>query len=69
MCLMGSESYHKFWAVAKILGLKSALSSSNSGTCLLEIVPKHRHVGLWECPELSERWHSHNMEESRGLIA
>ena len=49
-CLMDSGSYNKFWVVAGIPGLKSALNPTDSYTGLLEIVPRHKHVGLWENP-------------------
>jgi len=52
MCLMDSRSYNKLWAVAEILGLKSALNSPDFGTGLLEIVPRRRHAILWECLKL-----------------
>jgi len=72
---MDSKSYNKFWAVAEILGLKSALNLADSSTVLLEIVPGCRHAGLWELPKLSGcrhacLWeHSHSMGTSRGSIA
>ena len=52
-----------------ILGLKSALNYPYSSMGLLEIVPRHRHAGLWENPELSRCWHAHSMGSSIGLIA
>ena len=66
MCLLDSESYNKFWAVARILGLKSALNLVDSSTGLLEIVPRCRHAGLWEYPKVPGHWHAHNMIASRG---
>jgi len=52
MSLMNSGSYNKFWAVTRILGLKTALNPMDYGTGLLEIVPGCRHVGLSECLDL-----------------
>ena len=69
ICLMDSISYNKLWAIAIILGLKSALNPTGSGLGLLEIVPRHMHVGLWEHPELFGCWHAHSMGASKGLIA
>ena len=51
MCLMDSKCYNKFWALAKILSLKSALNPVDSGICMLEIVPGWKNAYLWERPE------------------
>jgi len=66
---MDFGSYNKFWAMPRIMGLKNSLNPTDSGTGLLEIVPRHRHVGLWECPQLSGPWHAHNVVAFKGLIA
>ena len=68
MCLMDFRSYNKLWAVAGVLGLKSALNPVDSGIGILEIVTRHRHVGLWEYLEVSGWWHSHSLGAPKGLI-
>ena len=66
MCLIDSKSYNKFSAATEFLGLKSALKSLDSGTCLLEIVLGCMHADLWEHLEPSGHWHAHSMVVSRG---
>ena len=68
MCLMDLRSYNKFWAVVKILGLKSALNFMDSSIDMVEKVPGCRHASLWECRYLSRRGHAHSMGASSVLI-
>lgn len=69
MCLMDSGGCSKFWAVAEILGLKSALNLVDFGIGVLEIVLGRRYVGLWGHLELSGCFNAHRMGVSKGLKA
>ena len=68
MSLMDFGSYIKLWAVAEILGLKSALNPADSSIGLLEIVPRHGHASLSKNLQLSGHWHAHIMRASKGQV-
>ena len=65
--------FNGFWKLQQVIGggqnsrLKNALNSLDFDIGLLEIVPGHKHAGLWEHPKLYGCWHAHSMGVSIGF--